>query len=446
MTSKRSVKTDDYNRVFNPQGCYEDVPAQTLASTQGGMSGIVKFYEDDAMARRIVDVVPEEMVSPGFKLKGVSDDSAFQSAWDTSKAEVHITDALCWSRLFGGSGILALVNDGGTLRQQVNPEGATLEAIRVYDRTQISVESRESNLRSPRYGMPKTYRINPGNSMREFIVHHSRIHIIDGERVPNSLRNSNDGWGVGVLNKKIIEAIIDYNKCENYSTELLKRKQQAVWKAKELAMLTDDNEGVYAARIRLAQVDGNSGVGNTIGIDADDEDYSILNSDVSGVPELVQQKIDRIVAYSGIHEIILKNKNTGGISSSQNTALQTFYKLIDRKRNEDYKPILEFLLPFMIHEDEWSVEFEPLSIPSDKEKSEIFKNNVDSVCSLVDNQIIDTDEARDAIIVMNAEITLKPGGPDIQDDDIDDDGDDKDNSKEQVKEGAGEDEDSESNS
>ncbi|WGX77445.1 DUF1073 domain-containing protein (plasmid) [Paraclostridium bifermentans] len=86
-----------------------------------------------------------------------------------------------------------------------------------------------------------------------------------------------------VLNKSMIEAILDYDYSEYLATQLLKRKQQGVWKAKGLALICDDKEGEYAARLRMAQVDANSGVGNTIGIDADDEEYTVINSDISGI-------------------------------------------------------------------------------------------------------------------------------------------------------------------
>lgn len=411
MSKIVKIKNDGYNETFN-RDCGAEISSQTMgpeiSSTIHGTA--VGFYHDDAMARRIVDVIPEEMVAPGFTLNGVKDDAAFQSLWDSTKAEELITDALCWSRLFGGSGIMALINDGRALRSPANHKGSSLESLRVYDRYQIAIDSYESNPRNPRFGLPKTYRIKPGNSLKEFVVHHTRIHIIDGERIPNAVRDENKGWGVTVLNPKLIHAIQDYNKCEDLATQLLRRKQQAVWKAKGLAELCDDNEGMYAARLRLAQVDDNSGVGNTIGIDEEYEDYTVMNSDISGIAEFLNQKIDRIVAYSGIHEIILKNKNAGGVSSSQNTALQTFYKLIDRKRNEDYKPILEFLLPFMLDEEEWNVEFEPLSIPSDKEKAEIMRSNAEAVGSLVDKQIIDDEEARDTLEALNIGLKLKVGG------------------------------------
>lgn len=401
---KAITKEDGYSEifgsgdgVFTPSAFYMDgMKYKTLA----------QFYEEDGMARRIIDVIPEEMVTPGFKVDGVSDEKAFKSRWDELRLNSKIIDALAWGRLFGGAAIVAVVADGRMLKSQVK-EGAKLEDIRVYDRNQVTVEERETNARSVRYGEPKLYKISPGGDMKEFYVHYSRICIIDGERVSNAKRRSNGGWGASVLNKRLIEAIVDYNYCQDLASQLLRRKQQAVWKAKDLAQMCDDDEGRYAARLRLAQVDDESGVGKAIGIDATDEEYTVLNSDVSGVPEFLQEKIDRIVALTGIHEIILKNKNTGGVSASQNTALETFYKLIDRKRGEDYKPILEFLIPFMISEDEWSIEFEPLSVPSDKDKAEIMSKNVESIIKLKAEQAIDLKETRDTLRSICPDIKIR---------------------------------------
>lgn len=399
----RLVKADGYNEVFGAGGGQGRILPFYM---QGNVKSLSDFYARDGMAKRIVDVVPEEMVTPGFKVDGVKDEAAFKSLWDEKRLNAKIIDALAWSRLFGGSAIVAIVADGRMLKSPVK-EGATLEDVRVYDRFQVRVEKRETNPRNVRYGEPVLYTISPGGEIPEYQVHYSRICIIDGERVPNEERKRNDGWGASILNQRLIEAIHDYNYCEELATQLLRRKQQAVWKAKGLAELCDDDEGVYAARLRLAQVDDESGVGKAIGIDANDEEYEVLNSDISGVDAFLEKKLDRIVSLSGIHEIILKNKNVGGVSASQNTALETFYKLIERKRVEDYKPVLEFLLPFLIGEEEWSIVFEPLSVPSDKDQAEILNKNVDSISKAISDQIIDVEEARDTLRAIAPMIKIK---------------------------------------
>lgn len=399
---KKELKHDSYDSKFKGGS-----PSCTGSALSGAL--LAKFYLDSSIARRIVDVVPEEIVTSGFGLDGVKDEKAFKSLWDGMKLNEKLISAFAWSRLFGGSAVVGVINDGRALTSPAKP-GAKLESLRVYERDQVSISKRETSARSARYGDPVTYKISPGGGVGDYEVHYSRLYIIDGERVPESVRKLNGGWGASVLNQETIEAIRDYEQCEDLATELLRRKQQAVWGAKNLAELCDDNDGMYAARLRLAQVDDHSGVGRAIGIDAEDETYTVLNSDITGVPEFLDKKFDRIVTCSGIHEIILKNKNVGGVSASQNTALETFYKLISRKRNEDYRPLLEWLIPLIITEEEWSIRFDPLSQPSAKEEAETFNKNVDSVTKLVEHQLIDADEGRKTIEAMTTYLKLKAGG------------------------------------
>lgn len=406
--SKKSVKTDSYNKTFKGEG----TAGGALASLYDQMY-VTQFYIDDPMAKKIVDVIPEEMVFPGFGLDGVKDEKAFKSLWDGMKLNKQIVEAFSWERLYGGSAIVAVVRDNRLLTSPIK-EGAQLESIRVYEKEQIRIKDREKNARNPRYGMPKIYTINPGGGVPEYDVHYTRVYVNSGERLPNSIRAQNNEWGASVLSKGLIDAILDYNYCEELATQLLRRKQQGVWKAKGLADLCDDDEGRYAARLRLAQVDDNSGVGRTIGIDATDEEYDVLNSDIGGVDAFLDKKMDRIVNYSQIHEIILKNKNVGGVSASQNTALETFYKMIDRKRNEYYRPLLEWLIPMIVQEEEWSVRFEPLSMPSEKEQSETLKNNVESLSKLLAEQVIDRDEARDTLEAIADFIKLQGSAPELE--------------------------------
>ncbi|QVW27727.1 portal protein [Hafnia phage Pocis76] len=396
------VKADGYNEIFNG-GDRIEKPFYVTASTSLGT-----FYEQDGLAKRIIDVIPEDMVSAGFTVEGIKDDAAFRSVWDEKRLNAKIIDALSWSRLFGGAAIVAIVSDGRMLKAPA-ADGAKLEDIRVYDRYQVRIKKRETNPRSVRYGEPVIYTISTGGDVKDYDVHYTRVCIIDGERLPNEKRRQNDGWGAPILNKRLIEAIVDYNYCEDLATQLLRRKQQAVWKARGLADLCDDEEGFSAARLRLAQVDDNSGVGRAIGIDANDEEYDVLNSDINGVDAFLDKKMDRIVALTGIHEIVLRNKNTGGVSASQNTALETYHKLIERKRSEDLKPVLEFLLPFIIDEQEWSIVFNPLAVPSEKDQAEVLNKNVDSVTKLVADQIIDSDEARDTLRAIGSVLKLRKG-------------------------------------
>lgn len=406
---KKGVKADSYASTFHGENTMGGV-THTAMMYIGPL--ITNFYIQDPLAKKIVDVIPEEMVSPGFGLDGIADEKAFKSLWDGLKLNESIIDAFCWERLYGGAAIVAVVKDGRALTSPVRV-GAQLESLRVYEKTSVKVKDRERNPRKANYGEPVTYTVSPGGEMQEYDIHASRIYILKGGRIPDKMRRQNGGWGVSILSTRLIEAILDYNYCEELATQLLRRKQQAVWKAKGLAELCDDDEGNYAARLRLAQVDDNSGVGRAVGIDADDEEYSVLNSDITGIDTFLDKKMDRVVNYSGIHEIILKNKNVGGVSASQNTALETFYKTVDRRRNEDYRPLLEWLIPLLISDSEWSIRFEPLSMPSEKDQAETFNKNCDSISKLITAEVIDADEGRDTLQAMNDTLKLKAGGAEL---------------------------------
>lgn len=396
------VKEDSYDSTFRGDG-----------GTTGAMFGyqsegeLAKFYHEDGLARRIVDVVPEEMVSCGFTINGLDDDAEFKSVWDGYKLDQHITDALAWSRLYGGSAVVAIINDGRMLTAQATL-GAKLESVRVYDKDSVQVKKRDTNARSVRYGQPVIFTIQSDYG-KPYDVHYTRMHIIDGERVTNAKRKERNGWGASVLNRRLVEAILDYNECEKLATQLLNRKQQAVWKVKGLADMCDDADGLAAARLRLAQVSDNSGVGKPVGIDANDEEYDVLNSDISGVDTFLDKKLDRIVTLSGIHEIILKNKNTGGVSASQNTALETYYKLVDRKRKEDYQPLLEFLLPFVVDEQEFDIVFNPLSMPSEKDQATTSKTRVEAINMALAEQLIGVSEGRNTLRALCPEFKIEDG-------------------------------------
>lgn len=404
----KHIKSDGYNSTFGPDYAIQENPALIGFDSYGAGSGIEKLYANDDLARRIVDVVPEEMVAPGFKISGVEDNPEFESLWTGLSIDQHITDALCWARLGGKSAIMLMLDDRRLLSAPAT-EGAKIEAVRVYGADEFRVSSWEKNQRSPRYGLPSVYVVKPASgNQREFKVHYTRFHVTEGGRLPTSMaEQTGERVGASVLSRSVVSAIIDYNRCHDLTTQLLKRKQQTVWKAKGLAALCDDDEGVFAARLRLAQVKDNSGVDKPVGIDATDEDYMVLNSDISGVPEFMQMKIDRLVTLTGIHEIILLGKNPSGVSASPNTALQTFYKMIDRKRKDDLQPILEFILPFVLDEKEWAIKFNPLAVPSESERADILSKVSEAVDKLIGNQTMEVEEARDTLDAMNLGIVLK---------------------------------------
>ena len=74
----RLVKADGYNEIF--KGSNGNGRVELPFFMQGfEYTTHADFYIRDGLAKRIIDVVPEEMVTPGFNIDGVEDEESFRS-------------------------------------------------------------------------------------------------------------------------------------------------------------------------------------------------------------------------------------------------------------------------------------------------------------------------------------------------------------------------------
>lgn len=353
-----------------------------------------RIFVSDGVGRRIVEIVPEEMFRCGFTIDGMDDMSEFQSTWDELDANNKLIDAFVWSRLYGGALIVKGIDDGGELDE---PAGrGALDFIRVYDRHQVRAVEHQENPELADYGEVLIWEVNPigGNPYR---VHASRCYMIDGDRLPARLRQRNQGWGASCL-QGVSGALRDFGISHQMATSLLARKQQGVWKIKELAELCRSVEGKGILKERLNQVDMTRGNNNSIALDADSEDYILLNGALDGVTDVIGEKKGVIMMTTGIHESILTGENVSGINANENTALASFHKLIQRKQIDEARPAIESLLNHMISDLEtWKIKFNPLGEESEAQKADRMQKQSDADTKYIDAQVLDDDEIRDTL-------------------------------------------------
>lgn len=366
--NKQQSRMDSYQNVFMNIGTGGDRSAYSRIRFAHLLTRTTldNIYLGDGLGRRIVDLVADEMFRAGFTIEGANNEPEIMSRWDELNLTQHFTDAVAWARLYGGSLMLFGVNDGGELTSEIG-EGS-LEFVRVYDRYQVQPFLRDLNPESLTYGEIIQYQINP-ISGTPYYVHASRCHIFDGERLPNQIRHQNQGWGASCL-QGIYDALTDYGMSHNHATSLLERKQQGVWSAADLAELCKDGEGREVVQARLNMVDMIRSNGNTIGVDAKTEKYELLNGDLSGVVDVQDRKQLRISALTGIDEQILFTKTPTGQGADKTTAPESWKQLVGRKQKDEARPAIEKAVTFLTTDKTWTIKFNPLSVPTDKERAE----------------------------------------------------------------------------
>ncbi|KJP58459.1 hypothetical protein SR71_08420 [Klebsiella aerogenes] len=364
----KKMNMDSYQNVFMNIGTAGDRSAYSKIRFAHllNRSTLDNIYIGDGLGRRIVDVVADEMFRAGFTVDGASNQPDIMSRWDELNLTQHYTDAIAWSRLYGGSLILFGVNDGGDLTSPL-VEGE-LEFVRVYDRHQVQPSLRDINPESRTYGEVIQYQINP-ISGTPYYVHASRCHIFDGERLPNQIRHQNKGWGASCL-QGIYEALIDFGMSHKHATSLLERKQQGVWSAADLADLCKDGEGRDAVQARLNMVDMTRSNGNTIGVDATTEKYELLNGSLEGVVDVQDRKKQLICALTGIPESVLFGTRPSGMNADDSEVPESWKQLIGRKQKDEARPAIEKAVSLLTSDKTWTIKFNPLSVPTEKEMAE----------------------------------------------------------------------------
>lgn len=381
--AKKSFNNDSYQNNFMNSGNAGDRSSFSRASSAYLLqrTTLDNIYLGDGIGRQIVDKVADECLRAGFTIPGISNEAEIHSQWDELNLTQHVTDALAWSRLYGGSVIVLGVNDRNGLQEPLID--GELEYVRVYDRYQVNPFLRDINPENSTYGQVIQYQVSPEGGT-SYYIHASRLIVIDGERIPNQIRRNNNGWGASCL-QGIYNALVDFGMSHRHATSLLERKQQAVWKFKGLADICRDDEGNSEAQKRMAMVDMTRGINNMVGVDAENEEYELMQGDLSGVTDIQSEKKRLICAMTGIAESILFGTQPSGLSTNEADVPESWKQLIGRKQKEEVRPIVEKLVSLLTDEQTWTIEFNPLTVPSDKEQAE-----TDQAQSAADNIYVDT--------------------------------------------------------
>lgn len=370
------VKQDGaYQNVFLGIGTSQDRSAQTRIGASRTLIAqeLDSLYSNDGFARRIIDIYADEMVRAGFEVENIGDDDALEAVLEGLKIETKLADALRWSNLFGGSLMVLIVNDGGTLEDPLNENAVqSVEEIRVYDRHEVFRQTRYTDPNDKRFGKTEIWNIAPANGMSYF-VHASRCVELDGVSVTSRTREMNDGWGDSRL-QSAYEQLVRMNMSHIWSNALLERSQQAVHGIPELTNILRSPGGEAMVRSRIDLVDMARGVNNTVVIDAL-ESYDLKSTPISGVDALVDRLGLALCAVSGMPETLLFGRAPGGLSNSNKNDLENWYSKIKQEQETKLKPVIDFIVGLVLrglgqYNEDYKIEFEPLWVPSEKDKAD----------------------------------------------------------------------------
>lgn len=405
------VNTDGYAEAFSGTGTNRDRSSYARVARTGLMQQVEcsLLYLGDGFARKIVDVPAEEMTRSGIELEDLEDEELehfVEARFDDLDAMRHFNDAVAWSRLHGGALMIFGLNDGGTLDVPLNRDGIkSVEFIRVYDRWQATVETYERDPSSKDYGKPAIWLISPVDGAQPYRVHNSRVWRFDGDRIPDTERATNLGWGCSAL-QACQDQLKRFGMGHQFTSMILERAQQAVHKIPNLAQTLQAPGGEAMIRKRVDVVDMVRGILNTIVID-EKEAYELTTATLTGYADILDRFAEALAGTSGIPVFKLMERTQGGLSNTDKGASDAWYARVESWWNDILRKPQDLLIQYIMIAErgeapDYKLCMKPLSVLSETEQAEVdyknaqaFKARAEAEVALIAANIIDPLEVRE---------------------------------------------------
>lgn len=375
LSDDPSVRSDGWMNVLNglgQRGRDKTTGILFRACPCFGPAELDELYRSDGLSKRIIDIVPAEMLRQGWEIDG-DPEGEILGKFEELDVNCKLNQLIQWSRLYGGALCVMGIADGRPLNEPVNVENIkSINWLRVYDRWQIIINYDYLNLdlNDENYGLPDYYQVTDVRTGAVFVVHSSRVLRMDWGELPPRLKYWNQGWGDSIM-------VSIYNELKNYgaafanTAAIMQDFVNGVLKIPGLSntFAQSCNQSDQELMKRLDFANLSKGVTNMMVLDGE-EIYEKLSTNVAGISELLDRFMLAVSSVTGIPITLLFGRAPAGLNATGEADIRNFYDLVKQYQETKLKPVLEKLVYYLfkaeygptngVEPDNWSIQFTPL--------------------------------------------------------------------------------------
>ena len=393
---------DGYNNLATMLGTLKDRSRYSRFSAVPRLerAELEELYEQSPLHATVVDRMVDDGTRDGFfNIVGVDDTfdkKAIMSSFEDRGVIDDMGDAWRWSRLYGGCLMIPMVDglgsDASDLSEPFDLNRVTaLHGFKLAESPFVMAD--EVALGGEYYTV-----MNPTNS-GALKVHKSRAIRFDGVKVAPIRMIQYGGWGPSVLERPrtSLQMLGD---AMGYAHTLLHTISIQVFKLtglREMQAGTEDDQ--RTARTAMASITDSIDNLHAAFLDAGDE-YQVVSRTISGINELLDQFVANAVRDTYHPRSILTGEQPSGQNANGRTEEQVWDKRVNSGQSKDIKRPLSQLVQIIGKVDgirvpeEFEIEFEPLSMPTPKEKAEAGKLQAETDAIYISNHVEAADEVR----------------------------------------------------
>jgi phage-related protein (TIGR01555 family) len=364
-TLVKIVNTDGWQNIFTGIGTSKDKLAQTHFNRSDTLSDemLTNIYRSDGIGARIIDVPANDMLRGWINIEGDSDNKLTEYL-EELETRPAITEAIKWSRLYGGSLIVMGIDDG---RSSANGKNVWMLPVnensvrkiaffRVYDRRAVTWDNTDidTDLFSLNFGKPLYYTVSDVNAggLAQYKVHHSRCIRLTGKRLPNREAMDEDGWGDSIM-QSVYERLQGFANSLVDTGAILNDFVVGVLNIKNLSdLIASGNDAAVVQRIQL--MDQSKHVSNTIVLD-EEEKFQRLAAQVNGIKDILEFFKDTLSAYCGIPQIKLFGEQSKGLGAQAAGNIRLYYDDIAQEQEDVLRPVFKRITKLVYKSQDFAV-------------------------------------------------------------------------------------------
>lgn len=303
------------------------------------------IYVGNGLAKRYIDLLVDDMTRQWIDIPEDTDGKMLKYM-SKLKTKGCFKQALRKAKLFGGSIIFMVIEDGGLPNEPVNVNNIkSIKKLRTYSRKYVTIDEANyySDPSQANFGDPQYFNINTNG--RIMSVHESRCLVFQGEYYPcEELGMQPDYgryWGMSILQAHW-ESFENYGLALEALFKLLIKANVDVLKIKNLFKLLSTADGRKQLDARATTFDLAKSVSTTLVLDAD-ESYESIAQALQGVAETFSKLESAIAGQTGIPGNIFFGTPTKGLNATGDNEQRTYYdKIKSDQEEEELEPLNKF--------------------------------------------------------------------------------------------------------
>lgn len=410
---KGKVKKSEQNDAFRDDG-YIDI-AKKIGTKAVGNTGfnltlvddktIASLYVGNGLTRRYIDLLVDDMTRQWIDIPEDTD-GLLMKYLKNIKAKKEVKNAVRCAKLFGGSVIFMVIEDGKLPNEPVDINAIkSVSKLKHFSRKFVTIDllNYYNNAMQSNYGDPEYFTILDVNSTPQ-IVHESRCLVFKGEYYPAFELAVQPGyerfWGLSVM-QSLHETFEDYGLALQALLRTFQKFNIDVLKIKNIMGLLSNPDGKRLMDARIQIFDLAKSVSNTLLLDSD-ESFETVSQQLTGAADAFTKIQETVSAMTGVPSNILMGTALKGMNKDGSGEMRIYYDKIKSEQEEDMLPQLEKLTYYiklakdskLSSETDYDIKFNSLWQQTEEEIVNMRAKQAETDERYINMGVMDPDEVR----------------------------------------------------